>query len=318
VLSAFKVLNNVLENSSRRVSILGKQAEDWKNSYDVTRQELCNAEEQISRLERSLDQVDTEFSSRLAEADSVKREKHKLESELQVVRQAEAISSKEVSTIQEEIGVKEKCIKQLSLELRRLKSMKTISEMKHKDFTTDSINRCRLSRMVPRQSVPHNRMFSANSPLSSKVTKAFSFEAKHDDFIGEQRKILKAQADDLRMKLAEIKGREARLKGVEESLTMQHNAQVRTLMNECEALKAKIVTLEARNQQLQSEIIERSSLASETGPNLFNELQQSCGDTRSSVRSGRNSRASYERMRMKEHLLKAHEEEVERAQSRCC
>jgi chromosome segregation ATPase len=292
--------------------------EDWKDCYDVTRQELSNAEEQVTRLQRCLDQVDAEFNSRLAEADGVRREKHKLESELQEVRQAEAISSKEVSTIQEEIGAKEKCIKQLSLELRRLKSMETISEMKHKDFTTDSINRCRLSRMVPRKSVPHTRLFSVNSPLSSNISKAFSFEAKRDDLIGEQRKVLKAQAADMKRKLTEIKDREAKLKGVEESLTRQHNAQLRTLMNECEVLKAKIVTLEAKNHQLQSQIAERSSLVSEAGSNLFNELQQSCGDSRSSVRSVRLSRVSLERMRMKEHLLKAQEEELERAQSRCC
>jgi uncharacterized coiled-coil DUF342 family protein len=321
VVSAFKILHSSYQGTSRQVSVLSKEVEDWRSSYETTYSQLQATEDEVSRLQHSLEQTDNEFTRRQAEAESIRRQNYKLESELLEVRQAEEQTSKEVSSIQVEIKEKEKCIKQLSLELRRLNSMKTIHEMKHKDFTPETISRCRQSRMTPRKSVPHHPMFSVHSPLSSPVSKAFCFEGKTEgNLISEQRKRLKSQATSLRSKQTELDERELKLRLIEENLKKRHDAQIKALIEECETLKSKVIQLEAKNLKLLAQNADPSE-TSETGPTLFSELLESGGlDTRTSIKSARMSRANYDNMR--ELLKKQAEAELElansKSRSRCC
>lgn len=320
MLSAFKLLNTTHESSSRRLNILEKELDDCKSSYEATLQQLHSAVEENSVLQHRLDQADNEFTQRQAEADNFKKEKNKLESELQEVRQAEEQSHKEVRQIYSEIKEKEQLVQQLSLELRRLNSMKTIHEMKSKDYTAETIDRCRKSRMTPRKSVPHRPIFSVNSPLSSPMSKAFTFEAKVDgiNLIGEQRNRLKSQAIGIKTKQAELDEREIKLKQIEESLKKRQGSQMKALIDECEGLKAKVIQLEAKNFELQAELIE-SEAPSEAGPTLYSEIQQSePNDTRESIRS----RPRETNDKSKDIVIKQYEAELlsanAKSRARCC
>lgn len=341
VLSAFKMLNHIHEGSSRRLCILEKEVVDWKDSYELTLQQLRSAEDENLRLIDRLENADTEFNRRQAEADNFKKEKTKLEDELSVVRQAEQQYSKEVTQIHSEIKDKEAHIQKLSLELRRLNSLKTIHEMKHKDFTPEAIFKCRQNRMTPRKSVPYQSMFSINSPLSSPLSKAFSFESKPEglNLIGEQRKHLKSQHQDLKSKRKELDEREAKLRNIEDNMQKRSNSQLNALVQECEMLKVKILQLEAKNQELQElqgEVAE-SSCPSEAGPDLFSEIQLTeqtlqtesgamqieSAETRTSYRTSvRMSQAKYERMKLREQIMKEYQAKSEKHQEekrgRCC
>jgi hypothetical protein len=226
----------------------------------------------LNQLEISSESTEMQQSRIIAENIALQNQLRRIENEEQQARM-------EVSSIQFSIKEKEDTIFDLTREIRRLTSLKTLQEMRQTSRISPSLykERKQLENTI-RCSVPANQFFPLVSPrynlretTASKFTREDSQQEISEVFQDQKERVMK-MAEEVRKKARMLEEKDALLKKEMELLQDDYESQVTTLKEQNEELYRLLKHEKLKNNAIRMTIT-RDSRFSANGT-LFDELSK--------------------------------------------